>query len=188
MKEYKYVRRSKYHISNREAQVIGDAFEKCGSRAGSRGVSVEKFVAFCEKPQHPVHEIWKRKRDQLTLSAGRAAAVYLMAAVEIVILHPNSSAPAGRAITTIVIEDDDGKCEGMGYRAEDVARHPDLLELAEQEMARQVRGLAESFAAIAGGNRMYTRLLQIATEVRGLFDSSVSTSLRKSKQDRPSAD
>jgi hypothetical protein len=182
VKEYTYVRRSKYRISNREAQIIGDAFEKCGSRTGSRGVSVEKFAAFCAKPQHPVHEIWKRKRDQLTLSAGRAAAVYLMAAVEIVIIHPNSSAPAGRAIMTIVIEDNDGKCAGVGYRAEDVARRPDLLELAEQEMTRQVRGLAESFAAIAGGNRMYTRLLKIAAEVRELFDDSVSAPSKKPKQ------
>lgn len=187
MKEYKYVRRSKYRITDREARVIGDAFEKCGSRTGLRGVSVEKFAAFCSRPQHPVHEIWKRRCEQITNGAGRAAAAYLMASVEIVIIHPNSSAPAGRAVTTIMIEDEDGNCSGVGYRSEDVARNPDLLDQAEQEMARQVRGLAESFAAIAGGNRTYTRLLQIAAEVRELFDGPVSTSSRKSKQDRPRA-
>ena len=141
---------------------------------------MEKFAAFCEKPQHPVHEIWKRRRDQVVGGAGRAAAAYLMAAVEIVIIHQKGTAPAGRAVTTIVIEDDDGTHDGVGYRSEDVARSPDLLNLAELEMARQVRGLAEAFAAIAGGNRMYTRLLTIATEVRELFDGPSPKAKRSS--------
>jgi hypothetical protein len=184
MEKYRYVKRSKYHITDREAQIIGDAFEQCGSRQGSRGVSVEKFADFCSKPQHPVHEIWKRRRDQVMGGAGRAAAAYLMAAVEIIIIHPNRNAPAGRAVTTIMIEDQKGNCDGVGYRSSDVARNPDLLDLAEQEMARQVRGLAESFAAIAGGNRMYGTLMRIATEVRGLFDAPSPKANRKSSDAR----
>jgi hypothetical protein len=181
--KYKYVRRSKFRISNKEAQIIGDAFEKCGSKTGSKGVSVEKFAAFCEKPQHPVHEIWKRRRDQVADGAGRAAAAYLMAAVKIIIIHPIQSAPAGRAVTTIMIEDKNGDSSGVGYRSSDVANSPDLLDLAEQEMTRQVRGLAESFAAIAGGKRMYTCLVQIATEVCAAFSSPAP----KAKRKRPEA-
>ena len=95
---------------------------------------------------------------------------YLMGAVEIIIIHPKKGpVSGGRAITTIKIEDKNGDIEGVGYRSEDVANSPDLLNQAEQEMDRQVRGLAESFAAIAGGPRMYKRLLKIATEVRKLF-------------------
>ena len=168
--EYKYAKKSKFHITNQEAQIIGDAFEKCGSRTGAKGVSVEKFAAFCAKPRHPVHEVWKRQRAQIANGAGRTAAAYLMRAVEIIIIHPKKGpASGGRAITTIVVEDKNGDTEGVGYRSEDVARNSDLLDLAEQEMDRQVRGLAESFAAIAGGSRMHRRLLKIATEVRALF-------------------
>lgn len=167
---YKYAKKSKFHITNQEAQIVGDAFEKCGSRTGSKGVSVEKFAAFCAKPQHPVHEVWKRRRGQMVKSAGRAAAVYLMAAVEIIIIHPKKGpVSAGRAVTTIKIEDKNGDTEGVGFRSVDVASNPELLNLAEQEMDRHVRGLAESFASIAGGPRMYQRLLKIATEVRELF-------------------
>lgn len=185
MKKYKYVKKSKFHVTNLEAQVIGDAFEKCGSRTGSKGVSVEKFAAFCKKPQHPVHEIWKRRRDQVVKGSGRAAASYLMAAVEIIIIHPKKQAgPVGRAITTIMIEDKNGDCDGVGYRSVDVSRSPDLLILAEKEMERQVRGLAESFAAVAGGNRMYSRLLKIATEVRELFGDSPSPKPKKSSNGR----
>jgi len=171
VKKYKYVKKSSFRITDKEAQIIGDAFEKCGSRTGAEGVSVEKFTAFCEKPQHPVHEIWARHRDQMVEGAGKAAAAYLMRAVEIVIIQPREdTGPAGRAITTIPIEDKNGDTKGVGYRSQDVARSPDLLDLAEQEMDRQVRGLAESFAAVAGGSRMYRRLLKIATEVRELFN------------------
>lgn len=168
--QYKYAKKSKYHITNQEAQIIGDAFEKCGSRAGSEGVSVEKFAAFCAKPQHPVHEVWKRRREQVVNGAGREAASYLMRAVEIIIVHPKKGPiSTGRAVTTIKIENKNGDIEGVGFRSVDVASSPDLLNLAEQEMDRQVRGLAESFAAVAGGPRMYKRLLKIATEVRELF-------------------
>lgn len=168
--KYKYVKKSKFHITNQEAQIIGDAFEKCGGKSGPKGVSVAKFAAFCAKPQHPVHEVWKRRRDQVVNGAGRAAAVYLMAAVEIIIIHPKKGlVSSGRAITTIQIEDMVGDVEGVGYRSGDVASNPDLLDLAEQEMDRQVRGLAESFAHLAGGQRMYKRMVKIATEVRDLF-------------------
>lgn len=182
MSKYQYKKKSRFHITDQEAQVIGDAFEKCGSRTGAKGVSVEKFENFCAKRQHPVHKIWERQRDQIADGAGRTAAAYLMRAVEIIIIHPKKQAgPAGRAITTIMIENEAGDYNGVGFRSEDVARRPDLLDLAEEEMDRQVRGLAESFAAVAGGNRMYARLLKIATEVRELFGAARAPKSKKKR-------
>lgn len=164
-----YRKRSKFHISDKEAQVIGDAFEQCGSQIGSKGVSVEQFADFCAQPIHPVHEIWKNRKDKIVAGSGRAAAAYLMSSVEIIIIHGERMPTTARAFTTIMIEQSGGKNYGTGYRSEDVANDSDLLAIAEKDMDRQVRGLAESFAAIAGGDRMYDRLLLIATEVRDMF-------------------
>lgn len=179
MSKYKYKRRPPFRITNKEAQVIGDAFEQCGSETGARGVSVAKFEAFCSEPSHPVHKIWKRQCEQVVAGAGREAAAYLMRAVQIIIIHPSTAAPVGRAFTTIQIEDKEEGRQGVGYHSVQVARSPDLLELAEQEMTRQVRGLAESFAAVAGATRMYDRLIRIATEVREQFGKSTTSKPKK---------
>lgn len=170
MGKYRYEQRPGFRITDKEAQVIGDAFEQCGSEVGSRGVSVEQFEAFCSKPRHPVHKVWKRRRDQICNGAGRTAAAYLMAAVRIIIIHPSAQLAAGRAFTSIQIKtEEEGGYRGIGYRSADVSNSPDLLDLAERDMDRQVRGLAEAFAAVAGGERMYVRLVRIASEVRELF-------------------
>jgi hypothetical protein len=182
LSKHVYKKRSKFHITDKEAQIIGDAFEQCGSEIGSRGVSVEQFEAFCAKPSHPVHDIWKRRCDKIRAGAGRAAAAYLMSAVQIIVIHQDKT-PVGRAFTTITIEEGDGTYSGTGYRSEDVARNVDLLDLAERDMDRQVRGLAESFAAVAGGDRMYSRLLLIASEVRDLFTENPSPRPRNRASD-----
>jgi hypothetical protein len=117
-----------------------------------------------------VHDIWLRRRDQVVKNAGREAAAYLMRAVEIIIIHPKKgSVSAGRAITTIQVEDKSREVEGVGYHSSDVASNPDLLDQAEEDFVRQVRGLAESFTAIAGKARMTRRLMEIAKEVSALY-------------------
>lgn len=138
------------HLTEEEAQIVGEAMEDC-ARASGAGYSTKDFEAYCSNPRTKVHQVWLKKRDEIRNSAGRSAAAYLMRSI-ILVEHIGSDGPP-KAATTLLLSDG-FKREGYVYDRATLAGSEDLVETAATQYATQLRGIATSFADVGGIRRM----------------------------------
>ena len=162
---YTYEPRKGYHITKKEAAVVGQALEAVVQRQGE-GFSVDSFAAYCQRARGPIHQIWDAKRQQIVGKAGHEAARYLMNGVQRIILRTEKSSPG--VARPFVLLPQPGKISGDGeervFSSEVVSDDVDLLKQAEDKMLHQIRGEIDRFAALAGPRRAVRAVERLLTE------------------------
>jgi hypothetical protein len=137
-------------IRRREAQVIGEAFERIRSSLGRQNFSEEEFYRFCRRSSEPVHRTWRRVRDAFVQTAGRKASTYLMSSVEEVTVTYENAPP--RTVEPVIVINRGNS--GMAFTPAQIRRSRDLLAEKEHDFMSTVRSAAKEFTEVVAAGRM----------------------------------
>lgn len=152
-------------LTIKEAEIVGESTETLREEL-SRSFTVEEYETFCRRKIEPVHPIWKKKRDEISADAGRAAAAYLLRSFIVV----EGKQEIAREGVIVLVEHKGLKTEhGTVHTPDFVRASGDLLDLAEEQFCREVKASMAVFANVAGMKRMKKALAAVVEEVAKNF-------------------